>query len=88
MDHRNRSEIEVSILKATANTAKNTESAGSKHTEIMHKTAIPNIYLKAYMHLLQQEELIVYDSRRRTFKITEKGIRYLNLSDEVKNLLT
>ena len=87
MEYRSRSHIEAAILKATANTAKNSNSIGSKYTEIMHKTAVPDVYLKAYVQLLQQKELIEYDSQKQVFRITEKGIRYLNLNNEITNLL-
>ena len=53
----------------------------------MHRTAIPNVYLKAYMHLLQKKGLIEYDIRKRVLRITEKIIRYLNLNNEINNLL-
>jgi predicted transcriptional regulator len=87
MEYRNRSRIEAAILKATANTAKDSNSKGLKHREIMHKTAIPDIYLKAYMQLLYQKELIEYDNQRQVFRITEKGIHYLNLDNEINDLL-
>ena len=77
----------ASILKAVANTAKNSNSTGLKHTEIMHRTAIPDIYLKAYMQLLQQKGFIESDSKKQVYRITEKGIRYLNLNNEINNLL-
>ena len=87
MEYRSRTQIEVSILKATVNAARNNENSGSKHTEIMNKTAIPNVYLKSYIQILQQKGLIDYDTQRQVFRTTDKGIRYLNLNSEINNLL-
>ena len=87
MEYKSRSHVVASILEATANTAKNSNRTGLKHTEIMHRTGIPNIYLKAYMQLLQQKELVRYDSQKQVFGITEKGINYLCLNNEINKLL-
>ena len=87
MEYRSRSHIVVSILKAVADTGKNSNGTGLKHTEIMRRTAIPDIYLKAYMQLLQQKALTEYDSQQQIFTVTEKGIQYLNLNNEINNIL-
>ena len=87
MEYRSRSHIVVSILKAVADTGKNSNSTGLKHTEIIRRTAIPDIYLKAYMQLLHQKELIEYDNQKQVFRITDKGMHYLNLDNEINDLL-
>ena len=88
MEYRSRSTIVASILKATATSAKNNSTMGIKHREIMHRTAIPDIYLKAYMQLLQQKGFIECDSQKQVFRITERGIHYLDLNNEITNVLS
>ena len=39
------------------------------------------------MQLLQQKALTEYDSQQQIFTVTEKGIQYLNLNNEINNLL-
>lgn len=87
MEYRNRSQIVASILKVAANTAKSSNDNGLKDTEIMRRTTIPDVYLKAYMQLLQQKGLIEYDNQKQVFRITEKGIHYVNLNNEVNKIL-
>ncbi|HJT47743.1 MAG TPA: winged helix-turn-helix domain-containing protein [Nitrososphaeraceae archaeon] len=84
MEYRDRSRIEAAILKATA---KDSNNKGLKRREIMHKAAIPDVYLKAYMQLLHQKELIEYDNQKQVFRITDKGMHYLNLDNEINDLL-
>jgi predicted transcriptional regulator len=90
MEYRSRNKIIISILQAAANasTKNNTNDRWVKQTDIMHKTNLSNVYFEAYLSLLQQKELIEYNSQDQIFKITDKGMHFLQINDHLSKLFS
>lgn len=60
---------------------------GARISQIMYETCIPYNHLKEYLAIMIQNNLIVYVKEEKIFKITEYGMRVLNLYDEMYKLL-
>ncbi len=65
-----------------------TGGVGVIQTEIVNKTLLDYNRLKEYLRVLTENDLLSFDSATRKFKITQKGRRFLeiynNMSDLVK----
>jgi predicted transcriptional regulator len=70
--HRSRSEIIASILEV-ANGNK------VRLTEILYKTFLAHGYLREYLVLLVEKDLMEYLQGERTYKTTEKGMSPKNV---------
>ena len=55
---------------------------------IMYEGYLSWAQLKEYLSLVLKNDLIKYQERDRTFIITEKGIRFLNIHNELNKLIT
>ena len=90
MEYRSRNKIIISILQEAANasTKNNTNDRWVKQTDIMHKTNLSNVYFEAYLSLLQQKELIEYNSQDQIFRITYKGIHFLQINNQISKLFS
>jgi predicted transcriptional regulator len=59
-------------------------------TEIVNKALLGNNQLEEYLNVLTENDLLSFDSATRRFKITQKGRRFLeiynNMSDLVKEV--
>jgi predicted transcriptional regulator len=49
-----------------------------KTTKIMYKVLLNHPQLKGYWTVLTESDLLSYDVDTHTFKITEKGLKFLN----------
>jgi predicted transcriptional regulator len=78
--HRSRSEIIASIL-GTANGNR------MRQTEILYKTYLSHTLLKDYLLFLVENNLIEYTPGDRTFKTTEKGMRFLRMYEKMNDLM-
>ena len=78
--HRSRSEIIASIL-ATTN------GNQIRQTEILYKTYLSHTLLKDYLLFLIENDLIEYTPGDRTFKTTEKGMRFLRMYSQMNELI-
>jgi predicted transcriptional regulator len=78
MKDRTRIEIISQILK-TANGGRD----GAKKIRIMYRANLSHEQLKQYLMFLTQNNLLGYDLDTRTFKITEKGLRFLDTYDRI-----
>jgi predicted transcriptional regulator len=78
MKDRTRIEIISQILK-TANGGRD----GAKKIRIMYGANLSHEQLKQYLMFLTQNNLLGYDLDTRTFKITEKGLRFLDTYDRI-----
>jgi predicted transcriptional regulator len=78
--HRSRSEIIASIL-GTANGNR------MRQTEILYKTYLSHTLLKDYLLFLVENDLIEYTPGDRTFKTTEKGMRFLRMYEQMNDLM-
>lgn len=78
--YRNRIDIIASIL----DTANGNEV---KQLEILNKAKLTHRIFKDYLFLILQSGLIEYIRHQRTYKTTEKGIRFINICDKMNNLI-
>lgn len=90
MEYRSRNKIIISILQAAADaiSKNNTNERWVKQTYIMHKTDLSNVYFEAYLSLLQQKELIEYNGQDQIIRITDKGIRFLQINNQISKLFS
>lgn len=79
--HRSRSEIIASIL-GTANGNR------MRQTEILYKTYLSHTLLKDYLLFLIENDLLDYIAVDRTFKTTEKGMRFLRMYEQMADLVS
>jgi predicted transcriptional regulator len=70
--HRSRIDI-VGVILEAAN-----EKSGIKSSKIMYKAFLSYVQLKNYLTALTESKLLSYDKDTRTFKTTEKGLRFLD----------
>ena len=80
MQYRDRTEIIRQIL----NIANGAEDI--TRTKIMYKAFLSYNQLKDYLALLTERDLLRYDSITQTYKTTEKGIRLLQLCNELDDM--
>ena len=81
MKYRSRSEIVRSILEA-ANAGE-----GASKTRLMYKSYLSYNQLKEYLALLQENGLIDYETGNRTYRISQKGIRLLQLQNKIEEMI-
>ncbi|MFZ0894806.1 MAG: winged helix-turn-helix domain-containing protein [Candidatus Nitrosopolaris sp.] len=80
MKNRSRSEIYRSILE-TANA-----DEGTNKTKLMYKSYLSFNQLKEYLGILQENGLIEYEVGMRCYRITERGIRVLQLQNKMEEI--
>jgi predicted transcriptional regulator len=80
MRYRSRTEI-ISQILDTAN------GGGITKTKLMYKVFLSHDQLKEYLTVLTESDLLHYDFVNRTFKTTEKGLRFLNLYNQIEQLM-
>jgi predicted transcriptional regulator len=90
MEYRSRNKIIISILHAAADAIakNNTNERWVKQTDIMHKTDLSHVYFEAYLSLLQQKDLIEYNSQDQIFRITDKGMHFLQINNQISKLFS
>ena len=81
MRYRSRTEIISQILE-TAN-----GRVGITVTKLMYKAFLSHDQLKGYVKVLTESDLLSYDFVTRTFKTTERGLRFLNLYNKIDQLM-
>jgi predicted transcriptional regulator len=80
MKNRSRSDIYRSILE-TANA-----DEGTSKTKLMYKSYLSFNQLKEYLGILQENGLIEYEEGMRCYRITERGIRVLQLQNKMEEI--
>jgi len=80
MKNRSRSEIYRSILE-TANA-----DEGTSRTKLVYKSYLSFSQLKEYLRTLQENGLIDYEVGMRCYRITEKGMRLLELQNKMEEI--
>jgi predicted transcriptional regulator len=83
MSSRSRSEIVTQILEV----ANGSGSDGATKTEIMYKVFLSYVQLKEYLVVLIESGLLRYVGETHTFKITEKGLRFLEAYNQIDHVL-
>ena len=79
---KNRSSTEISALILHA-----AEHESSK-TRIMFSCLISFRQLEEYLPVLLENGLLHYNSEKQTYRITQKGIWYVELYDEINRLIS
>jgi len=66
----------------------NHDGEGITHTEIMYAVYLSGGSLREYLIALTVHGLLIYDPTMRTYHITERGIRFLELYSNLGDMLT
>ena len=77
MKHRSKEEIAALVLEAIVNTNRPTQ------TMIMYKAYLTHVQLKEFLASLMEKGLIEYHKLERIYTITEKGIHFLQVYNEL-----
>ena len=81
MKYRSRGEILSNILRVVA-------SNKATKTRLMYGAYLSYTQIEEYMGFILQQGLISQVSDTNLYQLTEKGMQYLNLSDEMSQLVT
>lgn len=60
---------------------------GITQTKIMYKAFLSYAQLKEYLTLLTENDLIRYDEDTQTFWTTEKGLRFLQIYNQIDGMI-
>jgi predicted transcriptional regulator len=82
MKYRSRSEI-IAVILETAN-----DSGGVNKTRIMYKAVLSYTQLKEYLSLIIENGLMEYLEGEHRYRITEKGIHFLQIYNRIRELIT
>ena len=82
MTYRSKTDIIAVILKTSSS------SRGVLKARIMYEGFLTWAQVQEYLSLLLKNDLIKYQEKGRTFIITEKGIRFLNIYNDLNKLMT
>jgi predicted transcriptional regulator len=78
MKNRSRTDIITMILEAAR--------AGVTKTKIMYKAYLSYTQLVEYLKYLQQNDLLAYDVNTQLYRLTKKGLRFLNMSHDLNEM--
>jgi predicted transcriptional regulator len=81
---RHRTEIIAQILEVVSDGSDGGE--GITRTRIMYKAFLSYAQLKEYLTILTHNGLLSYDMDTQTFKVTEKGLRFLKAYGQLDQL--
>lgn len=79
MKHRSRSEIIEAILEAA-------NGGGATKTTIMYKAILSYDLMKQHLIFLAENDLIEYEQGMMTYRTTEKGMRLLQLYNNMNEM--
>ena len=80
MKYRSRTEIVEMILQAAR--------AGATKTKIMYKAYLSYTQVKEYLSFLLENDLVRYEEGSQVYRITEKGLHFLQVYGEISDLVT
>ena len=80
MKYRSRGEIVSNILRVVA-------SGKASKTKLMYGAYLSYSQIEEYMDYILQQALISQVPDTNLYQLTEKGMHYLNLSDEISQLI-
>ena len=80
LKYRSRGEIVSNILRGVA-------SSKATKTRLMYGAYLSYAQIEEYLGYLLQQGLINQEAGSNLYLLTEKGMRYLNLSDEISQLV-
>ena len=62
--------------------------AGATKTRIMYKAYLSYFQVVEYLKHLQQNDLLAYEEGTQLYRATEKGLKFLNLSNDLNEMAT
>lgn len=62
--------------------------AGATKTKIMYQAYLSYSQVAEYLQFLQQNGLIRHDEESQVYRITDKGFRFLNISNELNDMIS
>ena len=77
--YRSRTDIIVQILQTTA------QNVSATKTKIMYNAFLSFPQLKEYLSLLIQNSLMTYDELEQAYRVTEKGMRFVQIYNSMNN---
>lgn len=80
MKYRSRTEIVEMILEASR--------IGATKTKIMYKAYLSYTQVKEYLSFLLENDLVKYEEGSQVYRITEKGLHFLQVYGEISDLVT
>jgi predicted transcriptional regulator len=80
MKYRDKIDIISQILEAA-------NGGGASRTRIMYKALLSYAQMKAHLMLLTEKGLLRYNEDTRTFKTTEKGLRFLKTYNQIDGII-
>jgi predicted transcriptional regulator len=81
MRYRSRTEIVRRILEIA-----NKGNHGALRTRIMYGAFLSLTQFKEYLRLLTDNDLLRYDGQTHTFKTTEKGLKFLEIFNQMSDV--
>jgi predicted transcriptional regulator len=78
MKYRSRSDITAMILESAR--------TGASKTKIMYKAYLSYAQVIEYLKYLQQNDLLAYEEGTQVYRPTEKGLKFLNLTNELSEM--
>lgn len=81
MKYRSRTEIVRQILEVA-----NKGNHGALRTRIMYGAFLSLAQFKEYLRLLTDNDLLRYDRQTHAFKTTAKGLRFLEIYNQMSNV--
>ena len=78
MKYRSRSEISAMIIESSR--------SGATKTKIMYKAYLSYFQVVEYLKHLQKNDLLEYEECTQLYRPTEKGLKFLNLSNELNEM--
>ncbi len=83
MPYRDRMEIVAQILRVVNDYNGSGSGGGITKTKIMYKTFLSNSQLKEYLLLVTESGMLRYDGLTQTYRVTEKGLKFLKVHDQI-----
>jgi predicted transcriptional regulator len=80
MRYRSRTDIISGILDVA-------NGGSATRTKIMYKAYLSYNQLKEYLMLLTENKLLSYDAYSQTYRTTEKGLRFLDISNQMDDMI-
>lgn len=80
MKYRSRVEIIAQILQSAMR--------GATKTKLMYDAYLSYEQLKEYLSFTQERDLLVYDEGLEVYRLTPKGLHFLNVYEEIKDVVS
>jgi len=80
MKYRSRTDIIAMILQASMN--------GATKTRLMYSAYLSYAQVQEYLQYLTEKRLISFDQDTHTYKLTEQGLHFLRVYDEISDIVS